>query len=107
MDNVTIGQIIAIITSITIIASFFIGIFKWFKGTISDRFTSIECRLTIVETASNKQDKEIHSNKEEMFVIINGLLACLKGLHDDLECNGPVTKGIKDIEDYLINKSHE
>ena len=107
MDNVTLGEIVSAIGTITAIAVFFIAIFKWYKLHIIDKFNSIENDLVILKSTVKVQEKEIKESKEERLVLLKGQLACLKGLHDDLNCNGPVTQGIKDLETYLINKSHE
>lgn len=107
MGNITLSQIVAAIGIITVIGAFIGGLYKWYKSTFTDRFKKIDKRLDDLEKRTNQQDKEIKDSKEERLVMINGLLACLKGLHNDLNCNGPVTKGITDIENYLINKSHE
>lgn len=107
MENITIGQIVATISTLTIISAFFVAIFKWYKNSFTDKFNSIEKRLDKLEKRTVEQDVEIKESKEERLVLINGLLACLKGLHDDLNCNGPVTQGIKEIEAYLIKKTHE
>lgn len=107
MDNITIGQIVSAIAIITAISGFVIGILKWFNSTFLNRFENIEKRLDKIEEENFSQRKDIEDSKEERLIMINGLLACLKGLHTDLNCNGPVTKGINDIENYLIKKSHE
>ena len=107
MSNITIGQIVSSIAIITAIGGFVVGILKWFNSTFLNRFENIEKRLDKIEDENSSQRKEINDSKEERLIMINGLLACLKGLHTDLNCNGPVTKGINDIENYLIKKSHE
>lgn len=117
MDNITIGQIVSGIGSITAIAVFFIAIFKWYKSHITDEFTNLNKKLDehikhsdkkigVMEEKINCQDKEIQESKEERLILLKGQLACLKGLKEQ-GCNGPVTKGIEDLETYLINKSHE
>lgn len=107
MDNITIGQIVSAIGSITAIAVFFIAIFKWYKSHITDKFTNIDREIAMLKEIVKSQEKDIAESKEERLVLLKGLLACLKGLHDDLNCNGPVTQGIQELETYLINKSHE
>jgi phosphoglycolate phosphatase-like HAD superfamily hydrolase len=65
----------------------------------------------------NKQDEEIkrikkhHEDdikaiKEEQTLLVEGVLACLKGLQEK-GCNGPVTKAIDKYEDYLNQKAHK
>lgn len=52
-----------------------------------------------------KQDKEISSIKEEQAILVEGMLACLKGLQE-LHCNGPVTEAITKIEHHINSKAH-
>lgn len=51
------------------------------------------------------QDKQIKEIQAEQTILIEGILACLKGLHEQ-GANGPVTEAIKKIEDHLIQKAH-
>ena len=51
------------------------------------------------------QDKQIASIMSEQTLLIEGILACLKGLHEQ-GANGPVTEAIAKIEQHLITKSH-
>lgn len=52
------------------------------------------------------QDEEIKGIKDEQRILVGGILACLKGLKEQ-GCNGPVTRGINDIEDYINKKAHD
>ena len=52
-----------------------------------------------------EQDKQIKAIQEEQTVLVEGILACLKGLHEQ-GANGPVTEAIAKIEQHLIEKSH-
>jgi hypothetical protein len=47
-----------------------------------------------------QQDEEIRGIKEEQKIITYGVLACLKGLHEQ-GSNGPVTDAIDKIEKQL------
>ena len=107
MENVTLGQIVASIGLLTIIATFFAAIFKFYKTHFTDKFSKIDKRLNVLEEKTAQQELDIKESKEERLILLRGQLACLKGLHNDLNCNGPVTKGIEDLESYLIKKSHE
>lgn len=107
MDNITIGEIIKAIGSITAIAVFFIAIFKWYKSNVTDRFKLIDEDISDLKKSLRNHQEEINESKEERLILLKGQLACLKGLHNDLNCNGPVTQGIADLENYLIKKSHE
>ncbi len=106
MESITLGQIVASLGTITAIAVFFISIFKWYKHNLTDRFLKIEEDIEILKKETELQGKEIEESKQERLILLKGQLASLKGLKE-LKCNGPVTQGIKDIESYLINKSHE
>ena len=52
-----------------------------------------------------KQDQEIRDIKDEQEILINGMLACLKGLNK-LGCDGEVTGQITAIENHLNKKAH-
>lgn len=105
MENITIGQIIQVIGSITAIAVFFIAIYKWYKKAITDEFTQINYEINKLKYEINKLKNEMGDSKQERTVLLQGLLACLKGLQEQ-GCNGAVKKGIEDIEEYLIKKIH-
>ena len=107
MDNITIGEIIKALGSITAIAVFFIAIFKWYKSNVTDRFKIVDEEIRELKKSLRNHQEEINESKEERLILLKGQLACLKGLHNDLNCNGPVTQGIADLENYLIKKSHE
>ena len=51
------------------------------------------------------QDYEIKSIKEEQQLLTYGVLACLKGLHEQ-GCNDSVTEAIAKIEKHLNAKAH-
>lgn len=52
-----------------------------------------------------EQDKQIKAIQEEQTILVEGILACLKGLQEQ-GANGPVTEAITKIEKYLIEKTH-
>lgn len=107
MENITIGQIVSAIGSLTAIAVFFVAVFKWYKSHITNKFNSIEKDIDELKRVVKSLQGEMKESKEERLILLKGQLACLKGLHNDLNCNGPVTQGIADLENYLIKKSHE
>ena len=53
----------------------------------------------------SKQEKEIKEIKEEQQLLVYGILACLRGLHEQ-GANGPVTEAIDKIEKHLNEKAH-
>lgn len=52
-----------------------------------------------------KQDEDIKAIKAEQAILTYGVLACLKGLHEQ-GCNGPVTEAIQKIEKHLNQQAH-
>jgi len=52
------------------------------------------------------QDKIISDIQEEQAILTYGILACLKGLHEQ-GANGPVTEAINKLEKHLNEKAHE
>lgn len=99
MENITIGQLAAYIGTITVIAGFFLAIYKWYKSKITDRLDNFEKRISLLENDSK-------TNKEENALLLKGQLACLKGLKEQ-GCNGPVTQSILEIESYLLKEAHK
>lgn len=106
MNNITVEQIVTAITTVTIIGGFLIAIYKFYRKNFMDKLESFDERITKLEEFQKMQDKEIKESKKERLILLNGLLACLKGMQEQ-GCDGPVTQGINDIENYLIEKSHE
>lgn len=98
MENITLGQIGQAIALITTISAIFFAVFKWYKNK-SDKLDSLEQRIIVLE-------KDSKNNKQENLILLKGQLACLKGLKEQ-GCNGPVTQSINEIENYLLNKSHD
>lgn len=106
MESITIGQIASAIGVLTVIVSFFIAIFKWYKKAIIDRFTAIDKRLTFVEEKREEYEREVEKSKEERMILLRGELAALKGLKE-MGCNDAVTHSISEIEQYMMVKSHD
>lgn len=53
-----------------------------------------------------EQDKIISDIQSEQALLTFGILACLKGLHEQ-GANGPVTDAINKLEKHLNEKAHE
>lgn len=52
-----------------------------------------------------RQDKEIKDIREEQQLLVYGILACLKGMHEQ-GANGPVTEAIDKIDKHLNQRAH-
>ena len=106
MENVTIGQIVGVISSLAVIIGFIKLIYELIKKTTLDKINQNTKDIEQLKIDVGVLKSEVKDSKEERLVIVNGLLACLKGLQE-LNCDGPVTEGIKHIEEYLMKKSHD
>lgn len=106
MEQVTIGQIIGAISSIMVILGFIKLIYEFIKKSTLDKINKNSEDIKELKNDVEVIKTEIKDGKEERLILVNGVLACLKGLKEQ-GCNGPVTEGIKQIEDYLMKKSHD
>lgn len=106
MENITIGQIVGIIGSLSVLVGFFFSIYKFIKRVVLDKIDNNSKDIENLKQDVEKLKSEVQDSKEERLILLKGQLACLKGLKEQ-GCNGPVTQGIKDIEDYIIKKSHD
>lgn len=106
MENITIGQLVGAVGTISVLAGFFIGIYKFIKKVVLDKISKNTEDIKELQTKISVLESKSEDSSEERLLLIRGLLACLKGLKEK-GCNGPVTKGIEDIEEYLMKKSHD
>ena len=106
MENITIGQVAAACGIITVLAGFVVAIYKFIRKVILDKIEKNTENIKKLENRIDKMENEQENSKEERLILLQGVLACLKGLKEQ-GCNGPVTQAIKDIEAYIISKSHE
>jgi len=63
MENITVGQIVGAIGTLTVIVGFFVAIFKWYKSNFIDKFNNIESRLQELEDKTKNQGKEMQESK--------------------------------------------
>lgn len=106
MDNITIGQIATTCGTITVLVGFVVAIYKFIKKVVLDKINKNTEDIKQLQIDVTKLQCEVKESKEERLILLKGQLACLKGLKEQ-GCNGPVTQAIKDIEAYIISKSHE
>jgi len=106
MENITIGQIVGAIGTISVLASFFFAIYKFIKKVVLDKIDNNTADIKRLKKEIDRLKSDVQDSKEERLILLKGQLACLKGLKEQ-GCNGPVTQAINDIEDYIITKSHD
>ena len=58
-----------------------------------------------IKSLRDKHEDDMLQLNEELTLLTYGILACLKGLHEQ-GCNDSVTTTIADIEQYLNKKAH-
>lgn len=59
-----------------------------------------------IKQVKKHHEEDVKAIKEEQTLLVEGILACLKGLKEQ-GCNGPVTEAINKYENYLNQKAHE
>lgn len=106
MENITIGQIVGIISSLSILVGFCFSIYKFIKKIVLDKIEANKQEIEQLKKDMRHVKRDVEDSKEERLILLKGQLACLKGLKEK-GCNGPVTQGINDIENYIIKKSHD
>lgn len=88
----------AVLSAVVGLVAFFAKIVRWVdKQNEQD---------DAIKQLSKHHEEDIKSLKEEQALLIDGVLACLKGLQER-GCNGPVTKAIEKYETYLNEKAHQ
>lgn len=105
MENLTIGQIVAALGSLSIIIGFVAMVYNFIKKNTIDRIDKNEKEIQEIKIEVGVLKSEIQDDKEEKIIILEGLLACLKGLQEQ-GYNDVVTDSISKIENYLMRKSH-
>ena len=55
---------------------------------------------------NEEQDEAIKEIKKEQSILTKGILACLKGLHEQ-GCNGTVTHAIEELEEHINEEAHK
>ena len=88
----------AFVGAVIAIAAYFSNVVRWV-----DKQNKQDAEI---EKLKQHHEDDIKSLKEEQALLIDGVLACLKGLKEQ-GCNGPVTKAIDKYENYLNKKAHE
>ena len=104
--NFNMGEFVSIVGGLGVLIGAVVGIVKWYKTHFSDRFENIEERLENIETMEKNYRIELKDSKDERLILLEAVLACLKGLQEQ-GIDGPVTKGIEKVEKYMMEKTHK
>lgn len=106
MENITIGQIVGVAGTLSVLSGFFFSIYKFIKKVVLDKIEKNKEDIAELKREVVILKSEVKESKEERLILLKAQLACLKGLKEQ-GCNGPVTQAINDIENYIITKSHD
>lgn len=88
----------AVLGAATALVAAFAGLVRWMDKH--------KARDKDIQELRNTHESDISAVKKELALIIEGQLACLKGLQEQ-GCNGPVTAAVNKIEMHLNKKAHE
>lgn len=88
----------AVIAAVGGIAAAIAGIVRWMDKH--------KHRDEEIEALRNTHINDMAAVKKELALIIEGQLACLKGLQEQ-GCNGPVTAAVNKIETHLNERAHK
>ena len=105
MDNITIGEIVAAIVSITAIIGFVTLIYKGYKSQILDKFEKQSSDIEQLKLEVDKLKNDNETTKKESKLLLKSVQACLEGLKEQ-GCNGTVATAIEEIDKYLLEASH-
>lgn len=83
----------------------FIGAVAALLGWLFKGFNFVNEPKELREEISSIKDEQ-NSMKEELRILTSGVLACLKGLHEQ-GANGPVTEEIRKMEEHLNESAHK
>lgn len=110
--TVDLQQIAVWVTTSSVIVGVFIGAFKIIDKYLFKRFKKIETEVVelgkkydSLESWTARQQVDIIDGMDESRLLLEGILACLDGLHQQ-NCNGMVTKSFEKIQEFLNNKAH-
>lgn len=92
---ITVG---AVLGALTAVVTLYNKILRWV-----DHQSAQDAAL---EKLKEEHRRDIDKVCTELSVVVSGLLSCLKGLQEQ-GCNGPVTEGIKKLENHLNKCAHE
>lgn len=88
----------AIVGAVVALVTYFSKIVRWV-----DKQNKQDAEI---QKLKKHHEEDIKAIKEEQTLLVEGILACLQGLHEK-GCNGPVTKAINKYESYLNQKAHK
>lgn len=82
------------------------GIYAYIRIKIIGRIETAEKKIKALEEDKDNFWEELETDKEERIIIVKALSACLDGL-SQLGANHSVPESKKELDDFLLKKSHK
>lgn len=70
MESVTIGEIIGVIGTLTILSGFFFSIFKFIKKTVLDKIEANKTEIEQLKKDMRHVKRDIEDSKEERLILL-------------------------------------
>lgn len=87
----------AVVTALGVLIGALVKLIRWL-----DKQKQQDSQLKALDERHTADTITIQS---ELRVLTRGILACLRGLSEQ-GCNGPVTAGIRELENFINDKAH-
>ena len=94
----TIITIASVLGALGVIIGVFIKCYNWYLEQKKQGES--------IEKLTEQHDEDVKQLRQEFYLVIKGLFACLDGL-EQLKCNHTVPETKQMIEDYLNQQAHE
>lgn len=104
--DITFSQIVGIIGALSTVIGFIAVVYKILRSSALDKIEANTKEIEQLKVEVGILKNEAKDSKEERLLLVNGVLACLKGLQEQ-GCNDSVSEGIQKIEEFLMKKSHD
>jgi len=78
MESITIGQIVGVIGSLTVLSGFFIGIYKFIKQVVLDKIENNTKRIEILEKEMKHVKRDVEDSKHERLILLKRSISLLK-----------------------------
>lgn len=70
MENITIGQIVAVIGTLTVLAGFFFAIYNFVKKTVLDKIDANKQEIELLKKDMRHVKRDVEDSKEERLILL-------------------------------------
>ena len=78
MENITIGQIVTIMSMLATMSGFFYGIYKFIKKTVLDKIEANKQEIELLKKEMRHVKRDIEDSKEERLILLKRATCMLK-----------------------------